>query len=63
MKHTLSLFLFILLCPSARAQQYATILYRQSELPHAVHVTEIDSVVVHDVTGCTAVNDEMFYGF
>ncbi|MBR6031868.1 MAG: hypothetical protein IKP36_07915 [Bacteroidaceae bacterium] len=63
MKHTLSLFLFILLCPSARAQQYATILYRQSELPHGVPVTEIDSEVVCDVAGCTAVNDEMFYNF
>ena len=63
MKHTLPLFLFILLCPSARAQQYATIPCRQSELPHAVPVMEIDSEVVCDVTGCTAVNDEMFYGF
>ena len=42
-------FLFILLCPSVWAQQYATILYRQSELPHAVPVEEIDSVVVRDV--------------
>lgn len=31
------------------AQQYATILYRQSEQPHAVRVAEIDSVVVRDV--------------
>lgn len=37
------------LCPSLWAQQYATILYRQSEQPHAVPVTEIDSVVVRDV--------------
>ena len=39
----------MLLCPLLRAQQYATILYRQSELPHAVPVDEIDSVVVRDV--------------
>ena len=52
----LSLFLIIsLLLPlmgvggSIWAQQYATILYRQSELPQAVPVTEIDSVVVRDV--------------
>lgn len=45
------LFIIILvcLCPSVWAQQYATILYRQSELPHAVPVAEIDSVVVRDV--------------
>lgn len=42
-------FLFLSLCPSLRAQQYATILYRQSEMPRAVAVTEIDSVVVRDV--------------
>ena len=52
----LSLFLIIsLLLPlkgaggAAWAQQYATILYRQSELPQAVPVVEIDSVVVRDV--------------
>ena len=49
MKHTLSLLLLMLLCPLLRAQQYATILYRQSEVPHAVPVAEIDSVVVRDV--------------
>jgi lysophospholipase L1-like esterase len=42
-------FLCICLCPSLWAQQYATILYRQTELPHAVPVSEIDSVVVRDV--------------
>ena len=34
---------------AAWAQQYATILYRQSEVPRAVPVAEIDSVVVRDV--------------
>lgn len=42
-------FLFLLLCPSLWAQEYATILYRQNELPHAVPVAEVDSVVVRDV--------------
>lgn len=42
-------FLLLLLCPVLRAQQYATILYRPGELPHAVPVAEIDSVVVRDV--------------
>ena len=46
---TLISFLVFCLCPSLWAQQYATILYRQSELPRAVPVTEIDSVVVRDV--------------
>lgn len=49
MKHIVSLILVILLCPSMRAQQYATILYRQSNLPHAVPVSEVDSIVVRDV--------------
>ncbi len=44
-----SLFLMLMLCLAARAQQYATILYRQAEVPHAVPVAEIDSVVVKDV--------------
>lgn len=38
-----------MLCPILWAQQYATILYRQTELPRAVPVVEIDSVVVRDV--------------
>ena len=42
-------FLVLCLCPSIWAQQYATILYRQTELPRAVPVAEIDSVVVRDV--------------
>lgn len=42
-------FIMPLLCPFLWAQQYATILYRQSEVPHAVPVAEIDSVVVRDV--------------
>ena len=37
------------LCPALRAQQYATILYRQTDTPRAVPVAEIDSVVVRDV--------------
>lgn len=42
--------LIMLLCPMLWAQQqYATILYRQSEPPRAVSVAEIDSVVVRDV--------------
>ena len=41
--------LMLMLCPATWAQQYATILYRQTELPHAVPVSEIDSVVVRDV--------------
>ena len=49
MKHIVSIILVILLCPSMRAQQYATILYRQSNLPHAVPVSEVDSIVVRDV--------------
>ena len=44
-----SLSILLLLCSSVWAQQYATILYRQTELPHAVPVSEIDSVVVKDV--------------
>lgn len=44
-----SLSILLLLCSSLWAQQYATILYRQTELPHAVPVAEIDSVVVKDV--------------
>ncbi|MBQ9294829.1 MAG: SGNH/GDSL hydrolase family protein [Bacteroidaceae bacterium] len=44
-----SLSILLLLCSSLWAQQYATILYRQAELPHAVHVSDIDSVVVKDV--------------
>lgn len=43
------LSLVMLLCPPLWAQQYATILYRQSELPRATMVEEIDSVVVRDV--------------
>lgn len=46
---SLTLLAFILLCPALRAQQYATILYRQSEQPRAVPVSEIDSVVVRDI--------------
>ncbi|MBP5393855.1 MAG: SGNH/GDSL hydrolase family protein [Bacteroidaceae bacterium] len=46
---TFLLFLLASLCPSIWAQQYATILYRQSEVPHAVPVEEIDSVVIRDV--------------
>lgn len=42
-------FLFVCLCPSLWAQQYATILYRQSSVPRAVAVADIDSVVVRDV--------------
>ena len=38
-----------MLCPILWAQQYATILYRQTEVPRAVPVVEIDSVVVRDV--------------
>ena len=38
-----------MLCPILWAQQYATILYRQTEVPRAVPVAEIDSVVVRDV--------------
>ncbi|MBP3710879.1 MAG: SGNH/GDSL hydrolase family protein [Bacteroidaceae bacterium] len=45
-----SLSILLLLCPAMWAQQYATILYRQTELPHAVPVSEIDSVVVKDVS-------------
>jgi len=42
--------LIMLLCSLMTwAQQYATILYRQSTQPHAVPVAEIDSVVVRDV--------------
>ena len=44
-----SLSILLLLCSSLWAQQYATILYRQAELPHAVPVSEIDSVVIKDV--------------
>ena len=46
---TLISFLAVCLCPVLWAQQYATILYRQTEVPRAVHVAEIDSVVVRDV--------------
>ena len=46
---TISFLLTFLLCPAMWAQQYATILYRQSDTPRAVHVEEIDSVVVADV--------------
>ena len=38
-----------MLCPILWAQKYATILYRQTEVPRAVPVVEIDSVVVRDV--------------
>ena len=62
----ISLFLIIsLLLPlkgvggAAWAQQYATILYRQSELPHAVPVAEIDSVVVRDVAQVDATYFEL----
>ena len=57
-KFIIRVFLFLiisLLLPlkgvggAAWAQQYATILYRQSEVPHAVPVAEIDSVVIRDV--------------
>ena len=41
--------LFVCLCPTLWAQQYATILYRQTQPPRAVPVSEIDSVVVRDV--------------
>ena len=41
--------LFVCLCPTLWAQQYATILYRQTEQPHAVPISDIDSVVVRDV--------------
>lgn len=45
-----TLFSFaMLLCPTLWAQQYATILYRQTELPRATLVEDIDSVVVRDV--------------
>ena len=46
---TLISVLAVCLCPVLWAQQYATILYRQTEAPRAVHVAEIDSVVVRDV--------------
>ena len=49
MKHSIFSFVFLMLCPVLWAQQYATILYRQSNVPHAVPVSEIDSVVVRDV--------------
>lgn len=50
MKKILLPLAFVCLCPMMLwAQQYATILYRQSELPHAVPVAEIDSVVMQDV--------------
>ena len=45
----LTSFLLLSLCPTFWAQEYATILYRQTEIPHAVPVAEIDSVVVRDV--------------
>ncbi|MBQ6191849.1 MAG: SGNH/GDSL hydrolase family protein [Bacteroidaceae bacterium] len=49
MKHSILSCLILMLCPILWAQQYATILYRQTELPRAVPVVEIDSVVVRDV--------------
>ena len=44
-----SLVLLFGLCQTLWAQQYATILYRQSDTPRAVPVSDIDSVVVADV--------------
>ena len=49
MKSSVCSFLLLMLCPVLWAQEYATILYRQNEVPHAVPVAEIDSVVVSDV--------------